>query len=49
VPCHWLDLRPTFNGHPEYVAAEGLVFTDAGAAVAAAATYAFMQKQCVAN
>ena len=49
VPCHWLDLRPTFTGHPEYVAAEGLVFTDAGAAVAAAATYAFMQKQCVVN
>jgi hypothetical protein len=49
VPCHWLDLRPTFSGHPEYVGTQGLVFTDAGAAAAAAATFSFMQKQCVAN
>jgi len=47
VPCHWLDLRPTFADHPEYVGVEGLVFTDAGATAAAAATFAFMQKQCV--
>ena len=49
VPCHWLDLRPIFAGHPEYLGTDGLVFTDAGAAAAAAATYAFMQKQCVTN
>jgi hypothetical protein len=49
VPCHWLDLRPVFAGHPEYVGADGLVFTEAGATAAAAATFAFMQKQCVAN
>ncbi|HKO50442.1 MAG TPA: hypothetical protein VJV79_22120 [Polyangiaceae bacterium] len=49
VPCHWLDLRPTFARHPEYVGVEGLVFTDAGASAAAAATFAFMQEQCVAN
>lgn len=49
VPCHWLDLRPVFAGHPEYVGSDGLVFTDAGAAAAAAATFAFMQKQCLAN
>lgn len=49
VPCHWLDLRGTFAGHPEYVGTDGLVFTDAGATAAAAATFAFMQAQCVAN
>jgi len=50
VPCHWLDLRPIFEGHPEYVmGTDGLVFSEAGAAVAAAATFAFMQKQCVVN
>jgi hypothetical protein len=49
VPCHWLDLRPVFAGHPEYVGSDGLVFTEAGASAAAAATFAFMQKQCVAN
>jgi hypothetical protein len=47
VPCHWLDLRAIFAEHPEYVGVEGLVFTDAGATAAAAATFAFMQKQCV--
>jgi hypothetical protein len=49
VPCHWLDLRSTFAEHPEYVGVEGLVFTDAGATAAAAATFAFMQKQCVVD
>ncbi len=49
VPCHWLDLRPVFSGHDEYVGAEGLVFTDAGATAAAAASYSFMQAQCVTN
>ncbi|MEI9942497.1 MAG: hypothetical protein WDO69_35230 [Pseudomonadota bacterium] len=49
VPCHWLDLRPIFAGHPEYVGTDGLVFTDAGATAAAAATFAFMQRECVAN
>lgn len=49
VPCHWLDLRPTFERHPEYVGVQGLVFTDAGASAAASATFAFMQEQCVAN
>ncbi|HYP76423.1 MAG TPA: hypothetical protein VER12_10720 [Polyangiaceae bacterium] len=49
VACHWLDLRPIFAGHPEYVGSDGLVFTDAGASATAAATFAFMQKQCVMN
>jgi len=49
VACHFLDLRPIFAGHPEYVGMDGLVFTDAGATAAAAATFAFMQTQCVAN
>lgn len=49
VACHWLDLRPVFMGHPEYVGSDGLVFTDAGASAAAAATFALMQQQCVAN
>jgi len=49
VPCHWLDLRPIFAGHPEYVGVDGLVFTDAGATAAAAATFELMQARCVAN
>jgi hypothetical protein len=49
VPCHWLDLRPIFAEHEEYVGVDGLVFTDAGATAAAAATFELMQRRCVAN
>jgi len=49
VPCHWLDLRSLFAEHPEYVGADGLVFTASGASAAAAATFEFMLEQCVVN
>jgi hypothetical protein len=49
VPCHWLDLRPVFAEHPEYVGVDGLVFTDAGAAAAAQGTFDLMQARCIAN
>lgn len=49
VPCHWLDLRPVFAGHPEFVGGDGLVFTDAGATAAAEATFELMQARCIAN
>ena len=49
VPCHWLDLRPVFAMHPEYLGVDGLVFTAAGATAAAAATFDLMQQRCVAN
>ncbi len=38
-----------FDGHPEYVNVDGLVFVDAGAAAAAQATFELMQQRCVAN
>jgi hypothetical protein len=49
LPCHWLDLRPVFDGHPEFLGGDGLVFTDAGATAAAAATFELLQDRCVAN
>jgi hypothetical protein len=49
VPCHWLDLRSVFANHPEYLGVDGLVFTDAGATAAAAATFELMQQRCVAQ
>jgi hypothetical protein len=49
VPCHWLDLRPVFARHPEFVDVDGLVFTDAGATAAAEATFELMQARCIAN
>ena len=49
LPCHFLDLRPIFDGHPEYVDVDGFVFTPDGATAAARATFELMQARCVAN
>jgi len=50
VPCHWLDLRPTYAGHSsEYIQADGISPTNAGAAAIAAAIWATMQQNCVAQ
>lgn len=49
VPCHFLDLRPIFDGHPEYVDVDGYIFTPEGATVAAQAVFELMQARCVAN
>jgi hypothetical protein len=49
VACHWLDLRPTFAGHADYlVGADGIVFGDAGALAGARAVWSLMQEKCVA-
>jgi len=47
IACHWVDLRASFDGHPEYLAADGLVFSDSGAAVAAQAIWQMLQRRCV--
>lgn len=47
VPCHFIDLRPLFAGHPEYTAADGLVFADGGASAAASAVADVMLERCV--
>jgi len=50
VPCHWLDLRPTFAGHyADYVLADGMNPTDAGSAATAAAIWTTMQQNCIAQ
>lgn len=50
VPCHFRDLRPTFEGrYGEYIAADGLNPTAAGALAAANAIWATMQEFCVAQ
>jgi len=50
VPCHWLDLRPTFANHyTEYVLADGKNPTDAGSAATAAAIWTTMQQNCIAQ
>jgi hypothetical protein len=50
VACHWLDLRTVFTGHPDYlVGADGIVFGEAGAKVAAASVFELMSDRCVAQ
>lgn len=49
VACHWLDLRPTFEGHSDYlVGVDGLVFGEEGALAGASAVWSLMQDRCVA-
>jgi hypothetical protein len=48
LTCHFLDLRPAFEGHEsEYYAHDGLVFNDAGAAAAARAVFELVQRRCI--
>jgi hypothetical protein len=46
LACHFLDLRPIFAGHPEYVNAD-VVFLEPGAIAAADAVWNLMQERCV--
>lgn len=47
VACHWIDLRPTFAGHDDYLGPDGIVFSTAGARAAASAVWQAMQARCV--
>lgn len=48
IPCHFLDLRPSFNGHPEYLGPDGIVWSDAGATVSAADVLGVLVDRCAA-
>lgn len=49
VPCHWVDLRPTFDGHyAEYMQSD-FVPTAEGARAAAAQVWSTMQRECIAQ
>ena len=47
--CHFIDLQPSWAGHPEYTAASGILPTDAGAQVLADAIWTTMQQNCIAQ
>jgi hypothetical protein len=49
IACHWLDLRPLFAGHPDYLAADGIVLGDAGARVTANAVWSLIEQRCIAK
>jgi hypothetical protein len=47
IACHWVDLRPSFAGHAEYLASDGLVFSGQGASVTAQTIWQRLQQRCV--
>lgn len=47
--CHWLDLRDAFDGHADYIAADGMLTTTEGAKVTAEAIWSVMQSECIAQ
>jgi hypothetical protein len=50
VPCHFLDLRPVFEGrYDEYITPDGLNPTAAGSVAAANAIWQTMRESCVAQ
>lgn len=50
LDCHWLDLRPVFDGrYDEFIAPDGLNPTSLGAEATAAAIWALMQTNCIAQ
>lgn len=49
APCHFLDLRPTFSGHSDYVDSSGVLPTAAGAEATAQAIWSLMQRECIAQ
>jgi len=50
VRCHFLDLRPTFEGHyTDYIQADGMNPTAAGSQASAQAIWALMQSACIAQ
>lgn len=50
VPCHFLDLRPTFADHlAEYTDASGILPSDLGAEASARAIWSVMQDECIAQ
>jgi lysophospholipase L1-like esterase len=50
VPCHWLDLRPTFAGNYDtYVLSDGMNPSADGSRATAEAIWDVMQEQCIAQ
>lgn len=47
VACHWIDLRATFSGVPNYLGADGIVLSEAGGNAAAELVWQRMQQRCL--
>jgi hypothetical protein len=49
IPCFFVDTRPPFEGHPEYIGPDGIHPTTAGSDVIAGLIWSVMQQQCIAQ
>lgn len=49
VPCHFIDLQPYWQGHPEYTAADGIQASEAGATLIGDLIWDAMQEHCIAQ
>lgn len=50
LPCHFVDLRPVFEGkYTEYIQSDGLNPTAAGSEATASAIWDVMQQECIAQ
>lgn len=49
VACSWVDLRPSFEGHEDYLNAEGIFPTPEGARVTAHELWSVMSAGCIAQ
>jgi hypothetical protein len=47
--CHFLDLQPIFEGHPEWFADDGIHENSTGSAVIAREVVAIMKSSCIAQ
>ena len=48
IPCYFIDTRPSFEGHPEYIGTDNIHPTTAGSDVIAGLIWKEMQQECVA-
>jgi lysophospholipase L1-like esterase len=49
VECHFVDLRPAFEGHPEYITFDGVHPSEEGSVVIADLVWGTMVEHCVAQ
>jgi lysophospholipase L1-like esterase len=49
VPCYFIDLRPIWEGHPEYTGADNLHPSVTGARVLSRTIWNVMQQNCIAQ
>lgn len=47
LACHFVDLRPTFQNHDDYLDVDGIVFSKAGARATASATWELLRTRCI--